>query len=468
MQISRFSKLGYGVGNLSYGMIYQIIGSYIIFFSNVVLGINSKLVGVIVSLSVLWDSISDPIMGYVSDITYTKKLGRRHLYILIGSIGMPIVNLSMWMINPEWPENIKFVLLLVELLLLKTFVTVYATPYTALGAELSSDYNERTSIQGIKTVFFLLGLTFPTVLGMFLFFNPTPEYEIGQHNPSAYVSMGLTSSIIAVVMGMICYYSTKKYIPYLTKTTKIKEDKFNILSVIKEFIYSLNNRYYKYVVIAYLFTNISSALINSLGLHVFTYTFKLNNNGIAIVFGTLFAISIISQPLWVNISKKLDKKPTMMLGLGISILGSLIFLVLVLVKNYVEGKFYFMLPFSVITGLGTGGLYALPYSMIADSIDVEELDTGVRTEGVYYGFLTFAYKLSQAITIFFTGILLDEINFVPDAVVQPESTLLIMGLTIAFGSLFGFLVSVISYIPYDLNKNKVNQIQKKILEKSKT
>ena len=116
-------------------------------------------------------------MGYVSDTTYTKKLGRRHLYILIGSIGMPIVNLSMWMINPEWPENIKFVLLLVELLLLKTFVTVYATPYTALGAELSSDYNERTSIQGIKTVFFLLGLTFPTVLGMFLFFNPTPEYR---------------------------------------------------------------------------------------------------------------------------------------------------------------------------------------------------------------------------------------------------------------------------------------------------
>ncbi len=458
-------KVGYGIGNLSYGIIFQVIGTYIVFYSTAVIGISGSLVGAVVSISVLWDAMSDPLMGYFSDITRSKWFGRRHLYILIGSLTMPIFNFLLWTIRPEWPSIIKFISMLINLLLVKTCITVFTTPYTALGAELSSDYNERTSIQGIKTIFFLIGLMFATVMGFLVFFNPTPAYPIGQLNPEAYKNMGITTSLISLVFGLVCFFTTKKYIPYISKymkeDTQVKKSLKNLFSSFK---LALKNENYKYVVYAYLFTNIASALISLLGIHVFTYTFKLDNMDIGIIFGVLFCISILSQPIWVKISMKIDKKPAVLLGLAISIIGSFIFLILVLMKDLIAGNFLHIIPFSVVTGFGTGALFSLPFSMIADTIDVDELTTGIRLEGVYYGSLTLFYKFSQSIAIFLVGILLDVIKFDSQAPIQPESTLIILGLTIAIGGIISFILATKSYCKYGLNKNKISTIQNQIKE----
>ncbi len=459
-KISLFDKIGYGTGNFSYGIIFQLIGTYMVFYATAVLGIPGSLIGTTVSLSVMWDAVSDPLMGYISDITKFKKYGRRHLYILAGCIAIAVFNYLLWAISPQWTTSVKFLFILLYLILVKTFMTVYITPYTALGAELSNDYNERTSIQGIRTIFFLLGLMFATVMGMFLFFKPSEQYPQGQLNPEAYLNMAVTSSLLALFFGMFCFFTTKKFIPYLP-TAQESNMKFTGLgNLLKSFIKALSNKNYKYVVLAYLFTNIASALISSLGLHVFTYTFDFDNRDIAIVFGTQFAISILSQPVWVRISKKIDKKPSVISGLVMCIIGSAFFVVLVLLKDNVAGNFIYMLPFAALVGFGTGGLFSLPLSMIADTIDVEELNSGTRPEGVYYGCFTFFYKLSQSLTIFFVGILIDIIKFDADAHVQPESTLVILGLTIAIGSTLGFLAAIMSYSRYDLNKSRISKIQK--------
>ncbi len=466
-QIPLYDKIGYGIGNLSYGIIFQMIGTYLVFYSTAVLGIPGSLVGMAVSISVFWDAISDPLMGYFSDITNLKRFGRRHIYILIGSIAMAIFNILLWAINPEWSGLVKFIWVFIDLIFIKSCITIYSTPYTALGAELTNDYNERTSIQSTKTVFFLLGLMFATVAGMFLFFNPTPAYPIGQLNPAAYRNMGITSSIMAIVFGMICFFTTKKYIPFLPTSINKNIEINGIKSLIKSFTVALKNEYYKYIVFGYLFTNTSSALISSLGLHVFTYTFGLDNSDIAIVFGVQFAISILSQPIWLIISKKIDKKPTMIVGLLISAFASVIFIGLVLIKSYVYGNFIYMIPFVVIIGFGTGGLFSLPFSMVADTIDVEELSTGIRSEGIYYGCLTLAYKLSQSITIFLLGILLDIVKFDSNADTQSEFTVVTLGFTIALGSLIGFGAAIWNYYKYTLNKDKILDIQDKIQMKDK-
>ena len=463
-KIPMIDKVGYGIGNLSYGIIFQMIGTYIVFYATAVIGISGSLVGAVVSISVLWDAISDPLMGYFSDITSSKWFGRRHLYIFIGSLTMPVFNLLLWTIRPEWPSIIKFLAMVINLLLVKTCITVFTTPHTALGAELSSDYNERTSIQGIRTIFFLIGLMFATVAGFLIFFNPTLEYPIGQLNPVAYKNMGISTSLIALIFGLMCFFTTKKYIPYLTKVKKAQPQAQSLKKLLASFTLALKNKHYKYVVYAYLFTNIASALISSLGIHVFTYTFKLDSTDIGIIFGVLFSISILSQPLWVRISKKIDKKPSVLLGLAISIIGSFIFLILVLVKDFIAGEFLYVLPFSIVTGFGTGALFSIPFSMVADTIDIDELTTGVRLEGVYYGSLTLFYKFSQSIAIFFLGILLDVIKFDSQAPVQPESTLIILGLTIGLGSLIAFILATISYAKYGLNKHNILNIQRKIVE----
>jgi GPH family glycoside/pentoside/hexuronide:cation symporter len=466
IHIPLVDKIAYGMGNLTYGIVSQMIGTYMVFYSTAVLGISGAVVGTAVSISVLWDAISDPLMGYYSDITKSKIFGRRHLYILVGCITLAIFNFLIWAINPAWSNIAKVSAVFVLMMLIKTAATVYATPYTALGAELSNDYNERTSVQGIRTIFFLLGLMFATVMGFLLFFKSTKEFPVGQLNPAAYRNMGLTVSIIAIVFGLVCFFKTKKYIPHLPVCHHTDTESGSMTKLIGSFVLALKNASYRNIVIAYLLTNISSALISTLGIHVFTYTFKLDSKDIGIIFGVLFTVSILSQPLWVRISAKIDKKGAVILGLLLSTAGSIMLLVFVFVKDYIAGQMLYMLPFAAIAGFGAGALFSVPYSMIADTIDVDELKTGVRLEGVYYGSLTFFYKFSQAITIFILGMILDFVKFNSEAKVQPESTVMILGLTIAVGGIIVLSLAGLIYSKYDLNREKITEIQSQIAKRN--
>ena len=177
-------------------------------------------------------------------------------------------------------------------------------------------------------------------------------------------------------------------------------------------------------------------------------------------------VSILSQPAWVRISAKIDKKGAVILGLLLSTIGSIMFLVFVLTKDYIAGQMLYMLPFAAIAGFGSGALFSVPYSMIADTIDVDELKTGIRLEGVYYGSLTFFYKFSQAITIFILGIILDFVKFNSEAKVQPESTVMILGLTIAVGGIIVLSLAGLIYSKYDLNREKITEIQSQIAKRN--
>lgn len=462
-KISLFDKMGYGIGNLGFGVVFQLIGSYIVFYSTAVLGVKGSLVGIAVSIGIIWDAITDPVMGYISDNTITKKFGRRHIYILIGAIGAAVFNYLLWVVSEDLNYIEKFLWIAIDLIIVKTFTTIYGTPYTALGAELSNDYNERTSIQSIKMIFFLLGLFISSVMGMFLFFKPTQQYPSGQLNPSAYKNMGITASLIIIVTGFICYYTTKKYISILPKYNEEKLDNSKyFIRLIKSFKDAFSNKDYSYVVLGYLFTNTASAIASSLALHVFTYTFLLNNNIIAIIVGSQFLMSILSQPFWVYISKKIDKKPSVMLGLIISIIGSTILLIFVFIKEVILINYLLLIIPVSLVGFGSGGLFTIPMSMVADTIDVEEANTGYRSEGTYYGGQTLCYKLSQSIVIFLTGVLLDIIKFDAEKPFQTELTVTILGIILPVGSIISLLLALIVYKKYSLDKNKIKYIQFKI------
>lgn len=455
-------KVGYGIGNLSVGIAMQVVGTYLVFFSTVILGIPGYLVGLAVGFSVFWDAITDPVMGYISDITKSKRFGRRHLYLIIGSIGVALTLTLMWIIPSNLNTNIKFILLFIDIILFKTFITVYVTPYTALGAELSSDYHERTSIQSIKTIFFLLGLAFVSVAGLYLFFQPTIEFPHGQLNPDSYRNIGYTSAFIVLITSFICIWNTKKYIPKLNRNQTIENKGNNINLFIDSLKSTIKNKAFRAVALCYLFNNLASAFLSNIGLHVFTYTFVLTSQQIAIILGLQFLMSILSQPLWMMIASKYDKKPSMIFGLLLSFFAGILFVGLVLFRTYVISNVFYFFPYAIIAGFGTGALFTLPLSMVADTIDYDELNRGYRFEGFYFGSLTLYYKLSQSIAIFFIGILLDLIRFNSALLSQSEFTLISLGLILGLGTMISFSLSYLSIRMYDLNKEKVIEIQSKI------
>lgn len=467
-KIPLLDKISYGSGNFSTGVANQVMGAYLVFYCTAILGIPGRLVGLALSISIIWDAVTDPLMGYFSDITTSKIFGRRHQYLLIGGIGLGLSNYFLWNISSDLSDYIKFAIIFVLILIIKTFSTIYVTPYTALGAELSNDYNERTSIQGIKTIFFLLGLAFVSVFGMYVIFHPTPQFPSGQLNPHSYSIMGLYSSLIIVFFALVCFFFTKKYIPVLREHAPSSTGEANLSKLLSSFKEIFLNKAFRHVAFAYMFTNIASALLANTGLHVFTYTFSLDSQQIAIIIGVQFLFSILSQPIWALASKKLDKKPSMILGIMICILSTLIFLILVFVKDYVRGITGCFLPFAILAGFGTGGLFTLPLSMVADVIDLDELNTGNRSEGSYYGCLTLFYKLSQSVTLFLIGFILDLVKFNSSLPVQKESTVIILALLLSIGSAVSFIAALLSILGYNLDKLKVEDIQKKIASNNST
>lgn len=462
LKLSFMNKLGYSTGNLGFGIVYQVVVSYLVFYSTVVLKLPGSLIGTVVAVGVIWDAVTDPAMGFISDNTKFRKFGRRHAYLLIGGATAAITNFMLWSVKPEWSDAIKIIWILSTLLLVKTALTIYATPYTALGAELSRDYDERSSIQGMRTIFFLLGVGCASVLVMAIFFRSTPLYAQGQLNPEAYPKMGIATSVIMMLTALSAFFTTRKFIPLLPVSPQSggKENLFK--RVFTDFAAAFKNRNYTYVVAGYLFTNIITALVTSLGLHVFTYTFGLRSSDIATIFAVLFLTSIVSQPLWVWVSKKLDKKPTVIVGLIISLLSGLILLYMVFLKDRQMISVLAFIPFSVLMGLGSGGLYSLPLSMIADTIDIEEMKTGKRSEGVYYGLMTFSYKASQSIVIFIVGLLLDAIGFNAELPVQSESTSTGLGLIMGIGGLIAVILCIIFYNRYSLTRSEIKKIQNAI------
>lgn len=457
-------KIGYGVGNLGYGLVTQTITTFLVFYVTVILGLPGSLIGLIVAISIIWDAVSDPIMGYISDNT-VSKYGRRHIYILIGTITTAFMNVMLWNVYPNINIWLKFWWILVAVLLLKTFITIFVTPYSALGAELSKDYDERSMIQAIKTIFYLLGFLLVSAGSMFIFFRPTTAYPVGQMNPSAYANIALVSSVIMLVAGLITYHTTKKYLPRLPIASKSTEG-FSGLDFVSKIKFSLKDLDYRAIFFGYLFTNMASGIISVIGMHTFTYTFELDNYKIGMVLGTQFIVSIIAQPIRAKISSRIDKNNAVKLGLKISILGCLTLFFMVLIREQVIVNYGLLLIYSVIIGFGTSGLFSLPLSMIADTVDQEELCTGERNEGVYYGMLNFGYKISQSVAILLLGVMLDVIKFKASNAVQSDYTLFFLGTFLSLGSLVAFLLALNSYRSYSLDKTKVAFIQQKIDERN--
>lgn len=454
-------KLGYGVGALSYGIPFQLISGFFLFYATEILQISGTLAGTIISISIIWDAISDPVMGYVSDHTNRNILfGRRLFYVLIGAIGIAVTNFFLWNIDASMPNIQKAVSLGVLLLLVKTFSTVLTTPYLALGAELSSDYIERTSVQSFRTAFFFLGFLFPTVIGMGLYFRPTPDFANGQMNPSAYSSLGLTASLIVLVCAAICIVLTYKkddtHIP-----NPVKKKKVSFANMFRETADALKCNDFRNVSLSLLFINMAMGVVGAVGMHVFTFTFGFTSSQIAIVFSSLFVMALVGQPVWVAVVKKYEKRDVLIACLYANIGIAFLFLLSVLFCEWISAHYLAMLPLSMLIGISMGGSVALPYAMISDTIDKNAYNSGVRKEGVFYGCATFMYKVSQALSVLFVGTLIDIIGFDSD-LLQAHRVYVKLGMILPIGFLVCFTLALIFAKKYTLDRQLVEKYQQKL------
>lgn len=467
LRVTELQNWGYGLGNFGFGVIFQIVATYFVFYATAVLGLSGTVIGLIIGIGVVWDAISDPIMGYISDFTRSQRFGRRHQYLWIGGIVTAGTNFVLWNLSPQLPEWLLLIAMALMLLLLKTGMTIYGTPYSALGAEMTHDHSERTKVQAIRMVCFMLGIFFATAVGMLLFFRATPEYPQGQLNPMGYQVMSLVTTAIVLVTSLVSILSTRHMIPLLN-TRGIQTEKAGFSNFFKLLFKAYKHDNLRAIVLGYLFTNLASALLSTIGLHVYTYTFKMNSTIIALFAGGQLLIAIFSQPLWLWLNKHQDKTASIRLGLSLSIAASLYFILCVAFKPFAIANLWVLAPFVILGGIGSGGLFTLPQAMVADAVDENALITGTRQEGIYYGTMTLTYKLSQSLAILMIGIIVDAVGFDSSLRAQSEFTTNSLGFFLGIGNLLAFIGAFVFYSQYRISRDRLLDIHARLLQRDQT
>jgi len=324
---------------------------------------------------------------------------------------MAISNIFLWCVPNDINLIFKFVWILLSLLILETFNTMFSTPFAALGNELAESDHDRTKINAWSTVFYLIGIIIPSVL-LILFFPNTDEYPIGQLNPKGYIKISIVTSLICLVFGFISSMLTiKKDNKSCTSNLKIKD-------VFNNFFAAFKNKRLSKIIFGYVLTSVATVFLCSVGLHFFTYSFFYTSNQITFLLLSLMLGNILSQPLWVFISKRNNKKPALITGILLTIIAvfGVIFIYLFRIEIY-QFSFYLMLITIFICGIGSGALYSLPSSIYGDEI-MSMSSSGKDMIATYSGTMTFAGNIANSITQLIVGILLDLIKFDSNKQVQ--------------------------------------------------
>ena len=459
-----FNKLCYGFGTMGYSSLSQTLNSFIMFFGTSIMGISGSLVGIAIAIASLWDGISDPLVGNISDRTKNKFFGKRLGYVLIAIFCVAVCNILLWSM-PSKSQGFMFCWLLIFMLLQETVNTFFSTPMSALALDLAPDYNEQSKIQSYKTVFGIIGMILPSIL-MYFFM---PSISIGvqtQYTQSGFISIAYINSVLMVFCGLIGVFGnlkrvqkTQTYSLEIVEKRSLKKLMFGYFEVFK-------NSSFACIILGYSVSQMASSFLTSIGMHLFTYCYHFSSTQISILLLCMFGGAIISQPIWFKLSKRIDKKLTVITALSVVLMGIGATLITFLFRTYIDISIIF--PITCLTilicGFGTGAMYSLPISMYADLVALKTFETGENKSGAYLGYYSFTYNLSNSISLLIMGFLLDLIKFDSTKVVQPMSVQTGLGTIVFCGCSICLALAILIFSKYNVKRADILKTQMKINE----
>jgi len=377
-----------------------------------------------------------------------------------------MINLLIWSMPMTLPQWIKFVWLLVGMLAIESANTCFGTPYSALAIDIAPDYNDQAKLQGFKTFFNILGMILPNIL--MYFFMPSISIGIQSvHTQQGYVKIALINSLLLTGLGIITIFCTLKQI----KRRKIyrfdeKREKFQFKKLLYGYFNVIKNKDFRSVILGYSCATIASSFLTGVGLHLFTYCYHFSSSQISIVLIAMFGGAVASQPLWVFLSKRIDKKKTLIISLSTIILGVFIIGITFLFKEFMSSgiMFYIALPCMLFCGIGAGAMYCLPFSMYADVVTLQIVKTGENNAGAHTGYFTFTYNLANSVALLIIGFLLDLIKFDSSQPVQALSVQNGLGLIVFFGCIIFMSLAIVAFSYYSVKRSQVLKIQIKSLK----
>jgi oligogalacturonide transporter len=345
------------------------------------------------------DAFVDPLMGRISDVT-RSRWGRRRPYFLLGAVPFGVSFALLWWEPPLSSQGAKFAYYASWYVLHSLAATVLTVPYLALLPELTLDYQERTSLSTFRSGAGTLGTLIAAVATL-------PLVERFGGGAQGYLAMGIVLSVW-LTLPWIAVYAVSWERPQFQRVAR--------LSFREGLAVLARHRSYRQLVALYLCSRAAMDLIGALFLFFFTYWLRRPED-FEVTLGLLLVAVVISLPFWLRISGRTNKSTLFVAGCAWWICVQLSLLI-----AHPDWPRFAIVPIAVLAGIGYAVADAMPWSMLGDVVDEDELRTGDRREGVYAGFFGFLRKLSGAGAVALAGLALDLSGFEAGAE-QSEATL---------------------------------------------
>lgn len=403
-------KLAHGSGAAAFGIKNNGFDYFLLLFYGTVIGLEPGLVGLAILIALVFDALSDPLVGYWSD-NMQSRWGRRHPFMYAAAIPVALSYFMLWN-PPDMSQTGLFLYLTGLAILIRTFITFYETPSSALIPELTSEYEERTSLQSYRLFF---GWTFGSLMSVIMF-GALLTGPKGLLDQDAYATYGIIGSTLIFVAIMVSAVGTHSRIPYLHRPVTTGE-RYSVGRIFREMIETLSERSFIALFFATVLFAIASGLAASLNYLLLTYFWEFTPFEIFLWTCTVVISALLGFLLapW-TVRKVGKKRGTIILGvLAFTIQPAPVLLRLVglMPENGDPLLFPLVVGINVIDLALIIAVQAVSYSMIADLVEANQVKTGRRSEGVYYAAMTFTRKTTQGLGVLAAGIILSGIGF-PD------------------------------------------------------
>jgi GPH family glycoside/pentoside/hexuronide:cation symporter len=371
-------KLLYSTGDLSVSIPLAILMFFQLYFLTDVAHLRPDLAGWAVGVARLWDAVNDPFIGLISDRVRTRW-GRRRVFLLFCAVPLGLTFMLMWVVPPLGPLGLT-VYYAVTFILFDTVFTLIHVAYNALTPELAPDYDERSTLNGYRMVFSIAGtlgaIIFATVLGWYL-----SDLE------ARFLVIGLTLGGVAMIPPLVVFRVARERQPGPEASPLAWRQAIGA---------TLGNRPFRLVMGVYLLSWTTASILAADLVYFATYHLRVPeqaNYFVLVAEGS----AILFIPFWVWVARRLDKRRAFILG---SLSWVVILLSLAFLGSDQVGWAYVL---AALSGSGIATAYVIPWAMVPDVVEYDQLRTGRRREGSYYAFASFFQKLATGLAIWAMG-----------------------------------------------------------------
>lgn len=435
-------KAGWAVGELAIAGYIGLSMAFMLFYSTQVLAIPPALAGIALLVPRLIDAFSDPLMGAISDRTRSPR-GRRRFYLLIGAPLLAISFGSVFFVDPHLPLQLRVAVLMLLFLASNLAVTVYEVPYSAMAAEMTADYRQRISLTGYKMMAARIGIIMALFVGP-LIFRSQEDLAAG------FRLLGLAAGAFILVSGLWAYFATAAA-PRIDSVA-------HRFSLGAEYRAIVSNKPFRTLWLTFLMQNLAIGASSTTLIYFIVYVMRMDAQAAGPFLAVGGIAAALATPLWVVAAKALGKRRGYFAALTFAALMA------ALLGLIGPGMALILFATLAVAGAADAGTQLLPNSMVPDTVEVDQAQTGERREGALFGAWGFCRKLGMTLGAFLVSLALAAVGFNEGAAPASQAAGIADGIRLIYAGLpcALWLIAMLLLTRYDLSEERFDALKAEI------